>query len=497
MTLSQAIRTRFNEITELRSSGVSWAKIDEIVREPGQKPCPMSVRNLYCKDLVRRTSTKHLAACKWASDNYEAIKILLAEGHDWATIVGFLPFDPGSVSLPTLNALIAEFKALDLARSQIPASATSTLRPSPQPELERQPAQVRVSAQAEPQSPSADQNQPSNPPGSPQNTSTGPMPEEPAQVREAATAVSPGLPGPALGDPPAAARAPAGLHSERLKVFNAETEQESAKKKAEEEKVQRKREQQANRKSVFHVEEDPNVSIAALRAEYDKWAKAKRERADLYYEIPETDESRSEQKLERKRLWDESGDMATGYYKLLLERASHRLANRSKLCVLSTAALSCGAYVLADAEAPDAITLCGFDRPDSITGMADAEIPDPLIIRPNLSQAEIERLEDCYTEDIAKFPRFDGTASTPQKLIAEALILRGAFEWRWKGWIYYDKLAVLSGSDLPSPSLCGCVVPLEEIKLAPPPAPGDPKKDEYPYAGQQIQAQEHFRGEWL
>jgi hypothetical protein len=233
--------------------------------------------------------------------------------------------------------------------------------------------------------------------------------------------------------------------------LNAAIKEIAAKEKAEEEKMRQKRERKANRKSVFEVKDDPGVSVAELRAEYDKWIAIYRERAKLYKAIPEGDISHADEKLELERLRDEANDMTNGYYKLIDSRASHRLTNRSKLCVLATAALACGVYVLAETDTPvlpDAITLIGFDRPDSIPGLT--EIPDPVIIRPNLTQDEIERREAAYQNDMqAGIEAPTLNATSPKRLLAEALILRGAYEFRHSGWIRYDELVVLSGIDMP------------------------------------------------
>ena len=237
------------------------------------------------------------------------------------------------------------------------------------------------------------------------------------------------------------------------------------------------------------------VGASRLRAQYDEWIAIYRGRAKLYRELPEDDEGRSDEKSQRERLRAEANDMTNGYYRLIASRASHRLTDRSKLCVLATAALACGAYVLADTDAPDAITLIGFDRPDSIADTT--EIPDPVIIRPNLTQDEIERREAAYAADAQAGHDSAQIATSPKRLLAEALILRGAYEFRHNGWIRYDEIVELSGDDIPSPSLCGHPASRTELTLAPPLSPSDPKKDDYPSYHQCDLIREQFRGDWL
>ena len=233
-----------------------------------------------------------------------------------------------------------------------------------------------------------------------------------------------------------------------------------------------------------------------LRAQYDEWSAIYRGRAKLYSELPEDDEGRSDEKSQRERLRAEANDMTNGYYRLIASRASHRPTNRSKLCVLATAALACGAYVLAETNASDAITLHGFDRPDSIAGLT--EIPDPVIIRPNLTQDEISRRGAAYHNDMQagiEAPTLNATSH--KRLLAEALILRKAYEFRHNGWIRYDEIVVLSGCDIPSPSLCGHPPSRTELTLAPPLSASDPKKDDYPSDHQCDLAREQLKGDWL
>ena len=190
--------------------------------------------------------------------------------------------------------------------------------------------------------------------------------------------------------------------------------------------------------------------------------------------------------------------MTSGYYKLINSPASHRHTNRSKLCVLVTAALACGVYVLADTDTPtppDAITLHGFDRPDRIAGLS--EIPDPVIVRPEFTQDEIERQDAAYAADAQAGYHSAQVPASPKRLLAEALILRGAYEFRHNGWIRYDEIVELSGDDIPSASLCGHPASRSVLTLAPPPLPDDPEKDDYPSEYRRDLVREQFKGDWL
>ncbi|WP_298335868.1 hypothetical protein, partial [Ferrimicrobium sp.] len=88
-----------------------------------------------------------------------------------------------------------------------------------------------------------------------------------------------------------------------------------------------------------------------------------------------------------------------------------------------------------------------------------------MIIRANLTPDEIERKEASYHNDAISDYDIPQTTS-PKRLLAEALILRGAYEFRYNGWIRYGEIVVLSGIDIPSPSLCGHPASRTELTLA-------------------------------
>ena len=451
----QLIRARFIEITEWRSRGVTWAEICNQLQSAGLKISTRTLTAVYQREFKRRNFPSYIAAAQWALTNNVKVTNLREQGASWLAILDSVPPQPANDgAIPTLNMLITEYELVASRR------IISMGDPLPQ----------RVSY--------TDQSTSVNAAPVPQPSLT--MPEV-TPAPQPATTQSQEAKGPFTG---------------QLKDYNAEIKALAAKEKAEEEKMRQKRERQASRKSVFCVEDDPGVSVAELRAQYDEWIAIYRERAKLYREIPEDDEGRSDEKSQRERLRAEANDMTNGYYKLINARPSHRLTTRSKLCVLATAALACGAYVLAETDAPDAIRLCGFDRPDSIAGLT--EIPDPVIIRPNLTQDEISRREAaCHNDMQAGIEAPTLNATSHKRLLAEALILGKAYEFRHNGWIRYDEIVVLSGCDIPSPSLCGHPPSRTELTLAPPLSASDPKKDDYPSDHQCDLAREQLKGDWL
>ena len=112
VTLAQTIRERFDEITEWRNNGRTWKDITETIRGAQDKPSPLTLRNLYYRELIHRKSASGHNA------RLEAIQLLLDKRYDWPTILTHLqPRWDATDTLPTLNRIIAEFNIIDEARS--------------------------------------------------------------------------------------------------------------------------------------------------------------------------------------------------------------------------------------------------------------------------------------------------------------------------------------------------------------------------------------------
>ncbi|WP_298337521.1 hypothetical protein [Ferrimicrobium sp.] len=484
-TPTQIIRAHFDEITLWRADGISWAQINKELQLSDKIKNVSALRAIYQYERQRRTTPQYRAAQRWVAAHQREITDLRAQGFSWLEVMDMIPSaesSDGSTSSPESVPPKPPYKILIEIYTSIVGRVASNRTLAPPHETTPNPNLATSTNHDDPPAPQPIPDptpvalqSPTNPPSQPKTP--GPLPNPTPQP---VTTQSQEVKGPFTG---------------RMKEYNALFMEADAKRKAEDAKAQRKKEYQMNRKSVFHVKEDPYVSVAELRAEYDKWCKIHSERFSLYHEIPDDDESQADLKFEHQRLLDDAEEMTSGYYKLINARASHRLTNRSKLCVLSTAALACGVYVLADTNTPappDAITLYGFDRPDTIPGMS--EIPDPVIIRANLTPDEIERRDAAYATTeyaAAQVP------ASPKRLLAEALILRGAYEFRHNGWIRYDEVVELSGDDIPTPSLCGHPASRTELTLAPPPLPDDPMKDDYPSDHRRDLARQQLKGDWL
>lgn len=116
MALTQIVRDRFDEITEWRSRGVSWKKIDEELRGSEGGKSPMSVRNLYFKELAQRQSQERNNVLDWIDAHFDQIQELRRRGYDWAAVHTHLSLDEDTDQ--SLTVLIAEFEAMKTRRTQ-------------------------------------------------------------------------------------------------------------------------------------------------------------------------------------------------------------------------------------------------------------------------------------------------------------------------------------------------------------------------------------------
>ena len=363
MGLSQLIRDHFDQITEWRSARITWSGIEDRIREMGLNPGTDSTQHLYHREFARRKSAEWVSAFTWASTNYESIESMLDLGYSWVGILVLIPLEVGVTSPPTLNMLIAEFRAIDRVRSaagQAGQVTSSTAPPVPRP--------VAVKEVAEVQPPK-----------------TVPTPER----------VSESVP-------------PKRVMAERVELI---------------------------------PNEDPFVSARELRERADV---AGRLAATLNQQAQDAPEGERPAIKERVDEANRECDQAKVDF---LHRFSDYKATFTKLHILSSSALACGAYVVVDAESDDTITLRGLDRPDRIEGLD--EVPERIVIRENLSEEELLKIQEAYAADGMELGE-----RTPVRRLAEALLVRGEF-LRRDGWHEYVTLVKLTADNFPSPTLSG------------------------------------------
>ncbi len=462
MTLSQTIRSRFNEIAEWRSSGVPWSKVDEIIRGEGQKPSPMSIRNLYCKELARQTSAHNLAASKWANTNYQAIERMLAEGNNWAVIIGILPLDGVSISPSTLNMLISEFKAIEKVRTAQHSGDSTLPDPASQPMPDLQPRLLTMP------------------------TSTTDTFHALAHAPEAVSAPLATIPDTKAPHEPAIAS------NQATEARDVEAMKEAAEEAALiERKVQQMEIRQAERHEiivkgaelskrtkaiqtiprvprypVYVPSDDPYVSKEEL-LEKSSAAQAKRRHLLDQFNaaqwqlknMPVTSDNLTEvdaliaRRAELARAADDALYELEKCKSDFSKRYSDPRSTQTKLCLLSTSAIACGAHLIVDKESPETITLRGYDRPEGLTGMD--EVPDPLYIKANLTEEELARIADYHAQDARDFPKYDPGEPTSIRLLAEALLVRGQYIKALGDADDPATMVALRDDDCPSPSLAG------------------------------------------
>jgi hypothetical protein len=107
----QLVRSRFIEITEWRSRGVTWAEICDQLQSAGLKISTKTLNAVYQRELSRRSSPRSIAAAQWALANNAKITNLRELGASWLAILDSVPPQPANGgAIPTLNMLITEYE---------------------------------------------------------------------------------------------------------------------------------------------------------------------------------------------------------------------------------------------------------------------------------------------------------------------------------------------------------------------------------------------------
>ncbi len=506
MTLSQIVRDRFDEITYWTSEGVPWPEISERIAKPDLSFKANSVYVAYRKELARRQSPKRATALKWSHANYESIRELVDLGYDWTAIPILLPLETqdGEAVTPTLSMLVREFNAIDSARASrmptrgIPDLHGAASQPTdPQTGPPVSPAVTTVESHipaqtTEPRSEPSDavhtDEAPPAPLKAPDQATAPSEPTPPEQwpprprVRrtDGRTALRPAeeptpdpvldqpdpperLPDPDLivppwSDPEPASPKPGQARPERKSLgIQPQLEAEKARRTLE---AQKKAEKEAARyhKPYHEPSCDPYVSAEEYR---NKMSLILARRDAL---LPSLHAAQGDQKdvlqYQIDEIYGELKDVEGDFF----TRFSHRQAQRSTLCILSSAALSCGVFKVVDGSDPNAaptaaaqpIKLQGYDRPDqeiASTRLGPDPMPDPLYIIEDLAEDELARIAEAYATDQSEFPEFNHASATHPRRLAEAVVVRGAYEYRYSGWVDYDAYIKLKGADYPSPTL--------------------------------------------
>lgn len=454
MTLSRFIRDNFDEIAERRSSGVPWIEISNWARSSGVKTNAKSVRTLYYRELERRTSSVRMNAVGFVGTNYENIKALRNQGYDWPAAFAQIPPDVNSAgTAPTLNMLIAEFKAIDKARTAHQSGHDTPPEPAFQP--------TPVSR--------------TEPLVTPSPTTESPHiePHAPEPASELLATISNTKP---LRDPSRSS------NRATEAVISEEARQELTRRQQQRQSLRARFNKEAQARSAreraiaaipptpeypkYMPIDDPYMSQEEL------WAKrsvAQAQRLKLLNQFDAAQKELKETPLTDVSNWSEIDALVSKRNELSLmaddamyelekrtsdffQRYSDYRSTQSNLCLLSSSAIACGAYLIVDQESPGAISLFGYDRPEALAGMG--EIPDPLYIKANLTDEELTTLTAAHVKDAQDFPKFDYGEPTSARLLAEALIVRGQLIKVGRDPTLDPlKMVKLTGCDCPSPSL--------------------------------------------
>jgi len=459
-SLAQIVRERFDDITDWRSSGVPWKQIQEFLPIHSGLESPARLKGAYYNELARRKSPKRLAALPWIEERYDAIKDLRGRGYDWPAVVGQLAGN--AEEAPSMRTLVAEFRAIDAARSSVSPVDSSVAAAVP-------------SAPIDPHSPIASQPATSPAPNPPcelsQETEIPMGVGRPRTMREMAqlstTEISDNIeiadrghrdrdahlsnaPVLQIASPQSDAPPPRQSRSRALSKMLERQQEENKAQAAEKAEKGRLKAQELD----YQPNADPYIKGEYLRSEIDRITQE--EVIPLVRKLNKAaPDARPQIQTRINALNSERNHLNADFR----TRHCHSKANRAVLATLSATALACGAFRIADESETievlgcnrSAIRLAGYDRPETIEGVP--EIADPLFVIENFSDNDLSRIKEAYDADRAEVPAFDHSAATPRRRLAEAALVRGAYVWRIDGWCAYDDYISLEGDDHPSPSL--------------------------------------------
>lgn len=103
----QLVRSRFDEITQWHAQGVRWSEIGKQIQVADVAVNTNTLRTLYRRELIRRSSPEYAVAMRWVLDNVEEITRLRNRGFTWSSIAILLPVtSEQEVRALTLDMLI-------------------------------------------------------------------------------------------------------------------------------------------------------------------------------------------------------------------------------------------------------------------------------------------------------------------------------------------------------------------------------------------------------
>ncbi len=459
--LAQIVRDRYAEILEWRQQRISWDAVHGFVMEGEAQPWSVaSLQKTFGRESARRMTEKRLKVLLWIEERHDEIQYFRDRGYDWPTVIGLA--SRGSMLPAGLSLILTEISLLSPVwnpkglpetaqnRTEETSPAASPLLSEhdvdtdsvPSRPLTLREARARDRAiQAETNADVSFSSLPQPPSPDTLNPDRGHDHGAHTQKRDAPVPLFPT--GPAAPDPPSAPKSRA-----MRKLHTKQQEQDREKAAEDTERAAREAERLAYIPNNY-----PYISGAQYQVELESvrqhlWALPSPD-ADTPPDLAKQQQSDIEAARDRRNRLRED----------FFTRHCHPKAKRSVLAILSTAALSSGAFRVADENETvsllgydrSAIKLLGYDRPERIEDVT--EIPDPLFIIENLAPDDLSRLERAYSTDNAECPVFDHSAATDRRRLAEAAALRGAYTSRDHGWCAYDDFVKLSGDDFPSPSL--------------------------------------------
>ncbi|WP_298335833.1 hypothetical protein [Ferrimicrobium sp.] len=109
----QLIRSHFDEIAQWHAQGVRWSEIGKQLQVTGVAMNINTLRTLYRRELIRRSSPEYGVAMRWVLDNVDEIARLRSRGFTWSSIVILVPLGVKvTTALATLDMFITAAESI-------------------------------------------------------------------------------------------------------------------------------------------------------------------------------------------------------------------------------------------------------------------------------------------------------------------------------------------------------------------------------------------------
>jgi sensor c-di-GMP phosphodiesterase-like protein len=147
-TPTQIVRSHFDEITDWRVQGISWAQISEELHLTDKNTNVSTLRAIYQYERQRRTTPQYRTALCWVAAHQQEIAELRARGFSWLDVISMTPSQEsaGDSTSPPKSVVKPPYKMLIEVYTSITERAPAHSASFPVPQTNRDLASIKPAA---------------------------------------------------------------------------------------------------------------------------------------------------------------------------------------------------------------------------------------------------------------------------------------------------------------------------------------------------------------